>query len=259
MPLFELTLEKFLFSKKRGKRTMILTQRILLSITIFTCLIATSGISAAQGASSSVQVSDLEHQIEKINAILDEIEVELNRSDLSPDDVNKRIDQALNLLTNVGESNKTFRSTIESAIPSGRKIVNNLMRSENKEKENQRLVAAGQVAALMLILTLAHLEDIDRSFTEVDSSFQKVEANAEAIKKCEERLKSLEEQPMQIDIFNNPIEIKQIFQYGFPLTLAAVFPIYGDPLWLWFIKKLWWCIKKLRNIVKRRDRNSGHR
>ena len=209
---------------------MILTQRILLSVTIFACLIAVSGISAAQEASPLVQASDSEKQIEIITKILDEIADELGRSDLSQDDVNKRIDQALNLLKNMGESNENFRKAIESAIPSGRKIVNNLMRSENEKKENQRLVATGQAAALILMLTLAHLEDIDRSFTRIDSTLEKVQANSDTINKLEKRLDFVEEQPLQIlgfNFFDLKIKTKHYFnmiQIGFSLTLIAVFP-----------------------------------
>lgn len=231
---------------------MILTQRILLSVTIFACLIAISGISAAQEASPLVQASDSEKQIEIITKILDEIADELGRSDLSQDDVNKRIDQALNLLKNMGESNENFRRAIESAIPSGRKIVNNLMRSENEEKENQRLVATGQAAALILMLTLAHLEDIDQSFTEIkteiktdiDSSLVKIQANTDTINKLEERLNSLK----PIQIFNHLLTIEQAFIYSgisiFSLSFVANLPISGAPFWLWLIKALWWLIKR---------------
>ena len=216
---------------------MTLTQRILVSITIFACLIAVSGISAAQEASPPTQASDLEQQTK---IILDKIASELGRSDLSQDDVNKRIEQALNLLKNMGESNKSFRRVIESAIPSGREIVKNLMRSENEEKENQRLVTTGQAATLILMLTLAHLEDLDRSFTEIDSSLKKVQANSDTINnKIEKRLNSLK----QIRIFNTSLTIhQQTFVFSVALTftfsLVAFFPISEDPLWLWCIKKV---------------------
>ncbi len=221
---------------------MILTQRILLSITIFACLIAFSGISAAQEASPLVQASDSEKQIEIITKILDEIADELGRSDLSQDDVNKRIEQALNLLKNMGESNESFRRAIESAIPSGRKIVNNLMRSENEEKENQRLVATGQAAALILMLTLAHLEDIDRSFTKIDSSLEKIQANSDTINKLEKRLNSLE--PIQILNLTTEETFYLSLTSIFSLSLAASFPVSGAPFWLWLIKALWWLIKR---------------
>ena len=225
---------------------MILTQRILVSTTIVACLIAISGIAAAQEVSPSVQVSNSEQQIKKI---LDEIADELSRSDLSPDEKNKKIELALDSLMNVGESQEVFKRAIQSAIPLGREIVNNLMRSENNiKKENQRLVAAEQAAKLILILTLAHLKDIDRSFTEIntdiDSSLVKVRANSDTINKLEARLNSLE----PIQIFDYSLTIEQAFIYSgisiFSFSFVANLPISGAPFWLWLIKALWWLIKR---------------
>lgn len=219
---------------------MTLTQRILVSTTIVACLIAVSGISAAQEVSPPAQANNLEQQVKIITKILDELE----KSDQSPDDKNKKIKLALDSLMNVGESHEIFKRAIQSTIPLGLEIVNNLMRSENnKEKENQRLVATRQAAALMLILTLAHLADIDSSFTKIDtkidSSLVKVQANSDTIKKHEERLDSLK----QIQIFNTTLTIhQQTFVFSVALTfsfsLVAFFPISEDPLWLWCIKKV---------------------
>lgn len=241
----------FGFVKRGDKGRIAVTFQIIIYATITGCILPGGRIAVAQDVSEFAEANSSQTSMDLITEILYEMRFGPKGSEPIATPENESIKQLLKL---VGKSHENFKSTLSIALPYGQKVVDDLVKSGNKQIERERMLATRKAAVLILALGLAHLKDIDSSFEEVD---KQVKANTDSVKKYGKRLKSAEDTLEEFRGF--PTTFVQFFRsfgltiynLSFPLFIVAVFPISGVPMWWWLLKKIWWQMKK---TIRKSDR-----